>query len=128
MKHQTPKDPKDGQTVDSFSLGQRIRHARAAQDLTLRDIASHAGVSYGTVQRLENGEVTVQLDIVLRVLNVLRINLKDFLAADFQPQKDESIDELVSRIKAEGKIPDLLSAIAKQWPAPPVKRSRKDSK
>ena len=102
MKHRSPQVPGNGQTVDSLSLGQRIRESRATQHLTLRDIASRAGVSYGTVQRLENGESSVQLDIVLRVLNVLNIDLKDYLSGTDRAKEDESIEALVLRLKGEG--------------------------
>ena len=121
MRPAKTKASKTFQAFDSVSLGNRIRIVRAEKNLTLREVAKVAEVSYGTVQRLENGESTVQLDIILRVLNVMQIGLKDYIVDEAGPPQEESVDDLVSKLKGQGKIPELLTALAKQWPLSPKK-------
>lgn len=99
--------------VDFASLGMRIRNARAAQKLSLREIAARAKVSYSTVQRIENGQDSLQLDMIISVLNVLKIDLREFISGVGDRSESESNDDLVKRLAAEGKIPAVLSEIGK---------------
>jgi transcriptional regulator with XRE-family HTH domain len=52
-------------------LGMRIMGVRLARNLTQAQVATQAGVSKRTLERLENGEVAVQLTAFIRVLRAL---------------------------------------------------------
>lgn len=52
-------------------LGARLEGARLAANLTQAQLASQAGVSKRTVERLEAGVVAAQLSVLLRVCRVL---------------------------------------------------------
>ena len=62
-------------------IGTRLGRLRLDQDRTQSDLATQAGVSLRTVQRLEAGEVATQLSGFLRVCRVLGIveRLETFL-------------------------------------------------
>jgi len=52
-------------------IGTHLRTWRKLQSLTVEQVAQRAGVSRNTVGRLERGEATVGLDVLLRVLRAL---------------------------------------------------------
>jgi len=52
-------------------LGERVAHARLERNLTQATLAAEAGVAKRTVERLESGEVAVQLSGFLRICRVL---------------------------------------------------------
>jgi HTH-type transcriptional regulator / antitoxin HipB len=56
-------------------LGERVRSERRRQGMDQRTLALVADVAVRSVHRLEHGEPTVRLDIVLRVLSALGLRL-----------------------------------------------------
>lgn len=60
---------------DVSSLGQSIRLARKRQGLTQAELAGLAGVGPRFVSDVENGKVTVQLGLVLHLLNLVGLEL-----------------------------------------------------
>jgi transcriptional regulator with XRE-family HTH domain len=65
--------------IEKF-LGDRIANIRLAHNMTQAELASNAGVSTRTINRLENGD-GVSLDTFIRVLKAINLqdNLKNFL-------------------------------------------------
>lgn len=57
------------------TLGQRVRAARKQQGLTQAELAGLAGVGTRFVSDLENGKSTVQLGLVLHLLNLVGVEL-----------------------------------------------------
>jgi HTH-type transcriptional regulator/antitoxin HipB len=62
-------------TEDPSSLSRLIRQHRKAAHLSQTELALLAGVSRTAIQRIERGEVTVQLDTLLGVLKALNIQI-----------------------------------------------------
>ncbi len=56
-------------------VGRAIKAARAARGLNQIELARHANVSRGVVQKLEEGRGTVSLDNALKLLNILSLDL-----------------------------------------------------
>jgi len=54
-----------------LELGSRIAQLRIAKNLTQAALATEAGISKRTLQRLEGGEVAAQLTALIRVLRTL---------------------------------------------------------
>lgn len=52
-------------------MGQRLRLARLRRRLSVTELAARVGASRATIHRLEQGDVSVSLAILLRVLAVL---------------------------------------------------------
>lgn len=57
-------------------VGEAIRRARAARRLTQVQLAEHANVSRGVLQKLEEGRGTVALDNLLKLLHILSLDLE----------------------------------------------------
>jgi len=63
-------------------LGRVVRSVRRAQALTQADLALAAGVSTPFLSALENGKLTVRLDVLVRVLDALNISMNLSLPDD----------------------------------------------
>lgn len=59
----------------SKDLGQAIKAARTRRGLNQIELAKHANVSRGVVQKLEEGRGTVALDNALKLLHILSLDL-----------------------------------------------------
>ena len=56
-------------------VGQRIRAERKRQELTLNDLCDLSGVAYATLNKIEKGHPSVQLDSLRNVLHSLGMKL-----------------------------------------------------
>lgn len=61
--------------IAAQQLGARVREERRRQEMDQRTLALVANVAVRSVHRVERGEPTVRLDIVLRVLSALGLRL-----------------------------------------------------
>ena len=59
----------------SKDLGRAIKAARSRRGLNQIELAQHANVSRGVVQKLEAGRGTVALDNALKLLHILSLDL-----------------------------------------------------
>lgn len=59
----------------SRDLGRAIKAARTRRGLNQIELAQHANVSRGVVQKLEEGRGTVALDNALKLLHILSLDL-----------------------------------------------------
>jgi HTH-type transcriptional regulator/antitoxin HipB len=59
----------------SERIGQAVRKARKHQGLDQQTLALVADVGERSIYRIENGEQTVRLDVLLRVLTALGLQL-----------------------------------------------------
>jgi y4mF family transcriptional regulator len=78
--------------MDSIVIAKIIRIARKRSGLTQVQLAQFAGVGKTVVFDLEKGKPTVQLDSLLKVLEIL--NIKIMLQAPFLPFEETIKDEL----------------------------------
>ncbi|MCL3859834.1 helix-turn-helix domain-containing protein [Actinotalea sp. K2] len=53
-----------GTDTDNAALGQRVRSLRAITGMSMRDLASRAGVSAGYVSQIENGQANPSLAVI----------------------------------------------------------------
>jgi HTH-type transcriptional regulator/antitoxin HipB len=60
----------------SMQIGQRVRDERRRQGIDQRTLAMIANVAVRSVHRVEHGESTVRLDILMRVLDALGLRLE----------------------------------------------------
>lgn len=63
-------------------LGQRIRTARIRRKISQHDLAKRTGLSRSSIQSLEQGELSISLGIVLKVLWNLGLTNEVTLIAD----------------------------------------------
>jgi transcriptional regulator with XRE-family HTH domain len=85
-------------------LGGRLAKARLERNLTQSQLATQAGVSKNTVQRLESGSVATQLSGFLRVCRVLD------LVERFDLLVPEPVPSPVEQLKLRGRNRQRASA------------------
>ncbi|MBC7405362.1 MAG: helix-turn-helix transcriptional regulator [Cytophaga sp.] len=71
-------------------LGERIKLARKAKKITLRELENRCGVHRTTLGRLESGDTTVSIAVLLAVLEVLGILSDLELIASSPTETDKS--------------------------------------
>jgi len=57
-------------------VGQRTRMRRRSLSIDQQTLADLAGVSRKSVSEIERGKATIQMDVLIRVLNVLGLTLE----------------------------------------------------
>jgi transcriptional regulator with XRE-family HTH domain len=66
-KKSTPKKKKNSK---SSAIGDFVRRKRNERDLTQKELASYSEVSFTLVNRVENGDIKVQLQTLNKILNI----------------------------------------------------------
>jgi len=88
-------------------LGGRLAQTRLAKNMTQAQLATQAGISKRTIERLESGEVATQLSALIRVCREL--DLIDRLDSLVPPPAPSPIAQLKirgrERRRASGRIP-----------------------
>jgi transcriptional regulator with XRE-family HTH domain len=92
-------------------LGGRLAKARLERNLTQSQLASQAGVSKNTVQRLESGSVATQLSGFIRVCRVLDVIDR------FDMLVPEPIPSPVEQLKLQGRKRQRASTKRKAKPS-----------
>jgi transcriptional regulator with XRE-family HTH domain len=81
----------------NMTIGERLRSARQAQQLSLTDIAGKAGISAATLSRIETDKQGLDLGLFLMLASVLRAEPNDLLGGR---DIDKESDPLAKRIAA----------------------------
>lgn len=63
-------------------VGDRIRHARVAQQRSLADVAGKVDVSVATLSRVENNKQALDLDLFLRLAKILKVTASVLLGEE----------------------------------------------
>lgn len=102
--------------VDPAHIGQVIAARRQARGLSMLELSDLAGVSPSTILKLEKGEITIQLDKFLQILDQLGIPLSAIVGFKndgperlFDPFIQRVIDKLAGR-----QLEDALLLIAEE--------------
>ena len=61
-------------------LGMRLRHARLAQEITLKQLAQKVGCSESLLSKLENEVAAPSLSMLHRLATALETNISDLMA------------------------------------------------
>lgn len=73
-----------------YQFGEKIREVRKRKKLTLKDVASHLGVSESLISQIETNKVSPAVDTLLTLADFLEIDL-DYLFKDFKQTKKVNI-------------------------------------
>lgn len=60
----------------SKRIGRRVQEARRSQGIDQAKLALIANVAVRSIHRVENGQPTVRLDVLVRILSALGLELK----------------------------------------------------
>ena len=77
-------------------IGEKIRHARLAQQRSLADVAAKADLSVATLSRIENEKQNLDVSTLLLLSRVLELDPKDLVASE--EDKNKKDDPLAQRI------------------------------
>ncbi len=69
-----------------FQIGHKLRAVRKRRKLTLREVATRAGVSESLVSQIERDKVSPAIDTLLRIADILDIDM-DYLFSDLKKSK-----------------------------------------
>lgn len=76
---------REGAEENLSGLGQRLKRARLERGLTLRKLAVEAGVSPGTIQKIEAGRLVPSIEIFVKVAKALRLRASHLLGEEDGP-------------------------------------------
>jgi transcriptional regulator with XRE-family HTH domain len=94
------------------SYGERIRGLRELQELTLKEVASQAGISESLLSQIERNKVSPSIDTLIRIADALGVDM-EHLFRDYRKQRTVSIlrRENRSRLEKEGVVYEQLSRL-----------------
>lgn len=72
-----------------YPFGDKLRDIRERKQLTLREVASQAGLSESLISQIERNRISPAIDTLLKLVDVLDIDL-DYVFRDFK--KDRSVN------------------------------------
>ncbi|HKO56407.1 MAG TPA: helix-turn-helix domain-containing protein [Thermoanaerobaculia bacterium] len=81
-------------------IGERIRQARQAQQLSLAQVSSKAKISAATLSRIETEKQNIDLGLFLIIAKVLHVTPHELLGDMTEAEGDGDSDPLVRRIAA----------------------------
>jgi transcriptional regulator with XRE-family HTH domain len=70
------------------AVGAELRGLRAKRGVTRPQLAKRAQLGISTIQRIENGERSPEIRQLARILRVLDVSLKDFVASALKDIED----------------------------------------
>ena len=78
-----------------------LKQARLDQDLSQRKLGKRAGVSYGGIQHMENGEVTPTLLFLTKVARALGMKIGPVVTGAEEGECLEDLMKLVTAMQSE---------------------------
>lgn len=104
------QDSDESTTALSMRLGQRVRSARAARAMTMKQLADESGISLPYLSRVEKGDGNISIAVLYRLATALSLPLENLLSDNERYGADYAlIVELLKRQSHE-----QLSEI-RQW-------------
>lgn len=78
--------------MEEFGVGKTIKTLRLAQNMSAKELASSAGISYGMLSQLESGSTQGSVETLRRIAKVLDVTLAQLFADELNPEppSDES--------------------------------------
>lgn len=90
----TPR-PYSRYAIDAATvLGRLIKLARKDRQLTAQDLADRAGISRGTVQRIEKGDLKCEIGLVFELAAIVGVKLFDASDEKLTEQLDRLSDKM----------------------------------
>jgi transcriptional regulator with XRE-family HTH domain len=77
-------------------VGERIREARTARQLSLSDVAVKASVSTATLSRIETGKQAIEVALLLNLAKILRTTASDLLGPDGNGEDDNVAERIAA--------------------------------
>jgi transcriptional regulator with XRE-family HTH domain len=107
---------KDWSALDTL-LGERIRHRRRAEKLSLKDLAERSGISIGLLSQIERGLSSPSLRVLASLADALKLGLADLFSD--APTAPEPVEKIVVRADERKKLTFWRTGISKELLTPP---------
>lgn len=105
-------------------LGNRIRHLRKAQHLTIIDIVKKTRIDQATLSRIENGKMKGTIDSHMKIAEALGIRLSDLyedVLTEIDGAKDKKTKEKIETFShSSGAVAELLTTSTLQKRMMPI--------
>lgn len=82
----------DAKVAGNVQIGTRIRNARLKLKLSQATVAAQAKVALSHYTKIENGQATMRVDTLIRILDVLQVS-SDWILLAKTPQSDIAIND-----------------------------------
>jgi transcriptional regulator with XRE-family HTH domain len=105
-------------------LGERIRHRRRAQKMSLKDLAENSSISIGLLSQIERGLSSPSLRVLATLANALKIGLADLF--DNVGSEIAPTDQIVIRARDRKKLTFGQTGISKELLTPAKDKSTLD--
>lgn len=92
-------------------VGQRIREARLARDLSQQELAAKANLSLPHISDIENGKKAMKLATFVKIIEALQISADSILRADV-PEVNQLYQNEFSQL-VDGCTPSEIEALKK---------------
>lgn len=79
-------------------IGDRLREARTARQLSLSDVAVKAEISAATLSRIENSKQGLDVGLFLIILKILRIQPAEVLESDGSIDSGDQLVDQIARL------------------------------
>ncbi|HHV78611.1 MAG TPA: cupin domain-containing protein [Firmicutes bacterium] len=92
-------------------LGKEIRRIRKARNVSLKELASLSGLTFGYIAQIERGEVSPSISSLRRIASALHITLQDLFRAEQNSNSRVVTPAMRPRLKADSNrvVQQLLS-------------------
>jgi transcriptional regulator with XRE-family HTH domain len=114
---------KDWSALDAL-LGERIRHRRHAQRISLKQLAERSGISIGLLSQIERGLSSPSLRVLASLADALKLGLADLFGND--PPEPSAKERIVVRADERKKLSFWRTGISKELLTPQVEDSTLD--
>jgi len=97
----------------TYQFGEKIRAVRERKGMTMRAVATRAGLSESLISQIERNKVSPAIDTLLKVVEILDIDL-DYLFRDFRRHREVNLVRAAerSRTAVGGVVYERLSHTA----------------
>lgn len=89
----TARDPESDVPSANPPMGTRIRQARAAQGMTLRELARRIGVSPSFVSQLERNKVNASVGTLYNLVNALGMSMDELMTTTADGAADDTVTD-----------------------------------
>ena len=106
---------KDWSALDVLA-GERIRHRRRAQNISLKQLAGRSGISIGLLSQIERGLSSPSLRVLASLADALKLGLADL--SDDGPPESAARERIVVRADERKKLSFWRTGISKELLTP----------
>lgn len=85
MTQRSSRQPLARRNDTGAQVGQRLRHLRREQELTLMQVATRTGIAVSTLSKIENARMSPSFDIIKRLCDGLGLPLEDMVGPGAAP-------------------------------------------